>query len=120
MILGKFHFKRATTLLPTKKYVTLMRETLWHGTQETYWIVGTINNIDNNYVTFNPCHIYLCTFNSFCIHESLSRGPRLPTSLIYYELDPQRQKIQHDMEERALQLILKGIVNDPCFVFNGS
>jgi hypothetical protein len=73
----------------------------------------------NKHFLFNPCHIYLCTVNSFAIHEILPNGARLPISLIYYELDPQCQKIQADMEERALQLILKNIVKDPCFEYNG-
>jgi hypothetical protein len=119
MILGIFQFKKATTLFTNKKYVTLLRDTVWHGTHESFWLVGTIKVIENGYVLFNPCHIYLCTFNSFDIHETLPRGPRLPISLNYYELDSQRQKIQSAMEERALQIILKNVVNDPYFEFNG-
>jgi len=120
MILGKLQFKKATELFPNKKYVTLIRDTLWHGIHESYWLVGTINDMKDKHFIFNPCHIYLCTLNSFDIHENLPNGARLPMSLIYYELDPQRQKIQNDMEDRALQLILKSIVHDPHFVFNGS
>jgi len=120
MILGKLHFKKATALFPNKKYITLIRDILWHDVKESYWLVGTINDMHNKHFIFNPCHIYLCKNNSFHIHEILPNGARLPISLIYYELDPQRQKIQANMEERTLQLILKHVVNDLCFEYNGS
>ena len=118
MILGKLHFKKATALFPNKKYITLIRDILWHDVKESYWLVGTINDMHNKHFIFNPCHIYLCTVHSFDIHENLPNGARLPMSLIYYELDPQRQKIQTTMEERALQLILKTIVKDPYFKYH--
>ncbi len=77
-----------------------------------------INNID--YASFDELCFYK-VYNSYeMIHSKINISLYKFTSLAYdfYEINPQRHKIQLQMEQRAILLILQKITGDMCIFYS--
>lgn len=128
---GRLHFRSAEPE-QDKKYMTLLREEVWYGTRTCRWIVGMVEHMDivqGNYtfLKLGSCNTYSCEqkkkdnlWSPPVLTKEIHNQPIswiLCKSLMYYQLASQKEKIQVNMEERTLQLILQTILNDPCFTW---
>jgi len=121
--LGCLTFQRVSNkdIKKDETYMTLSRDVVWHNWCESYWIVGKYQFTDGDHI-LGPCRIFVFKKDtylkqySFHFEHSLEFY-KVNQKLELYILVSNKKKIQQNMENRALQLILKKIVNDPCFVW---
>jgi hypothetical protein len=115
--LGNLHFEQIAIhdIKPTKRYMTLLKKSaIKNG---SYWLVGNVivkeSSLlftDFNVILHQPHSIKKCK-----VYYNKKLNVRKTCNL--FTLHSSKQKIQDDMENRALQLVLKRIVNDPYFTW---
>jgi len=96
----EMQFREVTVLIPGTKYKIVCNNNTYEGT----------------YVSTN----YLHRFKNVPGYESLETVNFIPHFHIYYELIFQKERIQSDMEGRALNLILQNMIGDPTFTWVGA
>lgn len=92
-------------------YMTLMRETVWMGHRETFWMVGKLERV-NHVAVFSSARILRYT-DHFHVYHRMSEIS-IPIDMVFYKLESRKQAIQDAMEKRALHLILQRVIGDPC------
>lgn len=90
-------FKKAIILVPGKKYIIYMTSCNWNA-RYSHTISHTLNGI-HRFTNIDGDKTFDVTFYGDKIYEPIS----------------QKERIQSDMEQRALQLILKSIIGDESF-----
>lgn len=79
-----------------------------------YKIVSNNNTYEGTYVSTN----YLHRFKNVHGYDNLNGTLNfIPHFHIYYEPIFQKERIQSDMEGRALNLILQNVIGDPTFTW---
>jgi len=110
MLLGRLQFVPVKNLQHGELYMTLMRETVWMGERETFWIVGKLERV-NHLAVFSSARILRYT-DHFQLYYRMSEIS-IPIDMVFYKLESRKQSIQEAMEKRALHLILQRV--DPYF-----
>ena len=116
-----FQSVNATDLQKDKPYMTLSREVVWHNWCESYWVVGKYQFTDGDRFILGPSRVFIfkkdtqLKTHSFHFVSTNAEFYKIHKNLQIYTLVSSKEKIQQNMENRALQLILKKIVDDPCF-----
>ena len=112
MKLGLLTFRRVLSkdMNQGELYMTLMRETVWMGHKETFWMVGKLERMDRLAI-FSSARILRYT-DHFHVYHRMSEIS-IPMDMEFYKLESRKQSIQEAMEKRALHLILQRV--DPYF-----
>ena len=112
MKLGLLTFRRVLSkdMNQGELYMTLMRETVWMGHKETFWMVGKLERMDRLAI-FSSARILRYT-DYFHVYHRMSEIS-IPMDMEFYKLESRKQTIQEAMEKRALHLILQRV--DPYF-----
>lgn len=95
-------------------YMTLMRETVWMGERETFWMVGKLERM-NHLAIFSSARILRYT-DHFHVYHRMSEIS-IPIDMVFYKLESRKQAIQDAMEKRAHDLILRKVLGDPCATY---
>ena len=121
MRLGKLEFEVVRSLEENEKYMTLLKDTVWRGVVESFWMVGRLSRKD---VSPYPYIFYSVTHLAFCGEfRVLTKGGLMNIyhDAIYFRLISCKERIQEAMEKRAHDAVLRKVLGDPCFTwYNGS
>jgi glutathione synthase/RimK-type ligase-like ATP-grasp enzyme len=111
---GRLMFRKVLTkdMKQGELYMTLMRETVWMGERETFWMVGKLERM-THVVIFSSARILRYT-DHFHVYNRMSEIS-IPMDMEFYQLESRKQSIQEAMEKRAHHLILRKVLGDPCF-----
>ncbi len=117
-----FQNVKSSELQKNECYMSLSREVVWHNWQESFWVVGKYQFTDGAQIILGPCRVFIFkkdNLNQYSFHILPTNADfyKIHQNLEFYTLVSSKEKIQQNMENRALQLILKKIIKDPCFIW---
>ena len=114
MQFGLLTLKETNKITIDKRYYMEKREGIRRFIHSCVAIVCDIE-FNGRYVRFRDCNYYKCfDFKGVRANPYIDLVPVMFKAEFYrfYELDSQKQKIQQDMEQRALLQILRGLIGE--------